>query len=128
MTLPQHLEVELRDGRLTAVTDSDLIRIILVRAGAEAEVRLIDSNVEVLQKLVGGYFEQVVLDEDTVAMCNEDGLALELPRNERVGLPPFVGDFVIGRFHSEAGELVSMTDDDVARWMTQLALGAPLLN
>ena len=110
------------------MSDTEQIRVIVVPAGAEAEVRVVDSNVEVLQQLVGGYFEEVVLDAEMIAMCNEDGLALKLPKNERVGLPPFVGDFIVGRFDRTTGDLVSMTDADVARWLTQLALGETLLN
>ena len=108
-------------GRVSPVSDSDLIRVIVVPAGAEAEVRIIESSVEVLQQLVDGFLEEVGLDGSMIAMVNEDGRSQELPKNERVGVPEFVGDFVVGRVNRDTGQLVSLTDDDVVEWMKLLA-------
>ena len=100
---------------------SDLIRVIVVPVGAEAEVRQIESKLEVLQDLVDGFLEEIGLDGSIIAMVNEDGRSQELPKNERVGVPEFVGDFVVGRVNRDTGQLVSLTDDDVVEWMKLLA-------
>ena len=57
------------------------MKVLYVEVGKRPEVIEIDGNLDELQRLVGGYVEQVVLDEESSILCDEDGYRKESPTN-----------------------------------------------
>lgn len=82
-----------------------------------------DLDFSAMQAAVGGYIQAVPVGGDLDVFCNEDGDRLGLPPNPRgelahVRLPragSILGDFLVVR-HDGDGELVDVTEDDVAIW------------
>lgn len=55
---------------------------VVVEPGKDAEIKEIDSSLESLQAIVGGYIEAIYPFEDKVALiCNEEGKLISLPFN-----------------------------------------------
>ena len=58
------------------------ILAVVVEPGKDAEIKEIDSSLESLQAIVGGYIEAIYPFEDKVALiCNEEGKIISLPFN-----------------------------------------------
>lgn len=89
---------------------SERIRILVYEPGKPGEMIEIDNELKDMQRIVGGYIEQVhvpVLARHWLfVICNEEGRLIGLQPN-RAGL---VGTFFVVRALGE--EYVSLTDDD----------------
>lgn len=58
------------------------LKVVIVRPQKNATIEEIDSDLETLQSIVGGYIEQVCPWENEVALiCNEEGKVNNLPYN-----------------------------------------------
>jgi hypothetical protein len=84
-------------------------RILLCRADCEPDDVSVD-DFPSMQKLVGGYIETVYIGGGYNVYVNEDGVNERLPNNAC----GFLGDFFFTKVNPEDGELVSLTDEDVA--------------
>ena len=95
------------------MADGDKIRIVRVRPVKEPDVAFIGDTLKAGQEVVGGQLEQVPLPPvvaftNLMLMCNEDGLALNLPLN-RFGI---VGTFFFTK-HDGKGNNISLSDEDL---------------
>lgn len=53
---------------------NDMIQVVLLEPGKEARITEIDSSLEGMQKVVGGYIEVTYpFDEEVCIVCNEEG-------------------------------------------------------
>ena len=50
-------------------------------SGRETEIAL--ESLEQIEEAIGGFFEQIEIDDDTILMMNEDAIAMNLPVNEK---------------------------------------------
>lgn len=84
------------------------IRIVMVPADRPAYVTHVENSLRNLQKIVGGNIETLTLESGMIIVCNEDGMALGLSRNEN--LPEFVGDVFITT--ASGDEFVDLDEND----------------
>lgn len=90
------------------------IQVIVKRPGEPAEVTKIPNTLKAFQELVGGYIETVSIRMDIVAIVNEEGRWMNLPRNIR-GL---VGTIVFAKVNGD--EFGSLKDTVAAELMTKI--------
>ena len=65
--------------------EKNIITVIMVEPNQEARITEIDSSLESMQNIVGGYIEEYMPFEDEVAIiCNEEGKVNRLPLNRAV--------------------------------------------
>jgi hypothetical protein len=88
------------------------IRVIVARVGKHPVVEEIDSGLDGMQAVVGGYIECVSLDGSY-----EDGVDLWL--NEEGRINGMRLDVFLARHDSE-GDTIGLTDEDVAKWLQRL--------
>ncbi|MEE5994006.1 MAG: DUF3846 domain-containing protein [Oscillospiraceae bacterium] len=61
------------------------MKILVCEAGKHPVVKEINHTLKNLQEVVGGYIQAIYPFEEMVTLvCNEDGIALNLPRNRMV--------------------------------------------
>lgn len=70
-----------------------------------------DFKFEELKKYVGGYIEIVRLSAETIMVCNEDGLALNLPANTNATLFTMVAPYT--RLTAIVGDVVICNTNQV---------------
>lgn len=99
----------------TVQSQEDSIRVVIVEAGKLPITQYIGNDLKSMQEVVGGYIEEVMLDDGTVLICNEEGKLRGLKPNRRVGNDIIVGTFFIaGDDGSE--DLVSLTDEQIKQY------------
>lgn len=99
----------------------DQIKAVVIEAG-NPEIKIVDkfnSDLESLQKAVGGYIEAIRLDSETIIWVNEDGKVNDLKPNFMLtrgnkGLDYLVGNIVITGCNSE-GDNISLTDSQLTK-------------
>ena len=98
------------------------MKVIFVRPGHEAEVKMIGKDLASMQSIVGGNIEAVYFCEDPVAIiCNEDGKINNLPLNraltDSVGqvLDIVAGDFFICGLSGE--DFTSLSDEMLDKYL-----------
>lgn len=69
----------------------DEIKIYVKEPGEPAVLRTVPNTLEALQKLVGGYIEDVTVATDLVVICNDGGRLLGMPYNCKFCGYSFVG-------------------------------------
>lgn len=93
----------------------DKIKVVIVEAGKLPATQYIGNDLKSMQEVVGGYIEEVMLDDGTVLICNEEGKLRGLKPNRRVGNDIIAGTFFIaGDDGSE--DLVSLTDEQIKQY------------
>ncbi len=99
-----------------------LIRILTIPHDKPEYLQMIESNLDDIKKIVGGYFgESGLFIKGLMLRYNDDGLILKLPHNpkasilyaiERNGGGHIVGNAFVVRIN-EIGDDVSLTDRDI---------------
>lgn len=74
---------------------SALLKAIIKEPGKEAEEFIILNDLKALQSLVGGYIETVMVEEDVVVICDEEGRIKKKPYNCWFDGISFVGTIVV---------------------------------
>ena len=99
-------------------------RILLFPVDVDPKVMDIEKGLEPMQSLVGGYIENVTLEDGVGLICNEEGKLKGLPMNRRVKeLNDIIrGPFFISRYNDE-GETVDITDADVKKFTKRFPRG-----
>lgn len=93
----------------------DKIKVVIVEAGKLPATQYIGNDLKSMQEVVGGYIEEVMLDDGTVLICNEEGKLRGLKPNRRVGNDIIAGTFFIaGDDGSE--DFVSLTDEQIKQY------------
>lgn len=122
------------------------IRVLVCRVGQEPTVEEMDTGLDAMQALVGGYIAVLSLDADVDLWYNEEGYGLPLNRQFAARAPelPFEVDFVIAlddnlaapgemgvhvlrgdlflARHDDKGATTSLTDADVEKYRAMFAL------
>ena len=111
-------EYRLTGGGEEPVKDGNILAVV-VEPGKKPEIREIDSSLEGLQALVGGYIQAVYPYEDPVAIvCNEEGKLEGQPLNRALrDEDGDIYDIVAGTF-----AVVGLTDDSFGSLDGDLAL------
>lgn len=88
--------------------------ILYVEVGKRPEIRDVSNSLKTLQALVGGYIAVLRLHGNTVLVCNDDGIPLELPLNRYIAGVPIYGNFFI--VNIEGKDFVSLPDSEIKKW------------
>lgn len=95
----------------------ETIDVVIVKPNQLPYKATIENQLSAFKEIVGGKFENVILNENYGLICNEEGKLLGLPPNRRVGNDVIVGSFIIvGLDGSE--DFVSLSEelqDDMIR-------------
>ncbi len=92
------------------------IKVVIVPIGGNPFVNIISNDLKTQQNLVGGHLEGVTMEPGVHLICNEDGMALNLPFNRTVGPHQILGPFYITRSDS-AGESIDLTPADIQKYL-----------
>lgn len=101
---------------------SDKIQIVIVEPDKKPYKAIIENELEVFNKIVGGYLELLPIGRTRkgakVAIhLNEEGKIFNLPFNRNlIGADILVGTFFITAFNLE-GDYVSLTDEEVNKYI-----------
>lgn len=93
------------------------IRVVVIPTEGEPTVADVENDFEAFQKVVGGYYEAIMLSPALYLIVNEDGLMKRLPYNSvasKIAGQSLVGTVFLTRVNP-AGTNIHLTDDDVAR-------------
>lgn len=92
-------------------------RILLFPVKKDPEIVVIAAGLKPMQDIVGGYIENVTLEDGLGLICNEEGRLTGLPPNRWVDeLEDVVrGQFFISRYNDE-GETTDITDADIKKY------------
>ena len=88
----------------------NMVHILKIEPGKLPYEKDIENTLESLQKEVGGLIECVYLDDNCIAVCNEEGKINGMELNRRVGDDIIAGPFFIVAY-SEDGEFVSINNE-----------------
>ena len=106
-----------------------VVRILVCEPGCEPRIEEIEPTLDLLQKIVGGFFEVVRLDTCSDVRvdlyCNEDGLLSDLPFNRWVVATDGQQYKIMGAFFligSREGAECSLPDEVLATWQARLSL------
>lgn len=90
-------------------------RVVVFRPGVAPEVTTIDTSLEAMQKLVGGYLGGLQLGKGLFLYFDEDGRPRGLPTCAYVdGLGDTVVGVCIATGIDDAGNVRSLTDEEIA--------------
>ena len=92
------------------------MKILVCEAGKHPAVKEIEHTLKNLQDIVGGYIEAIYPYEEPVGLvCNEDGIALNLPLNRIVeGYGVIRGTFFVCGLTEE--DFCGLTDEQIDRY------------
>ncbi|MEG0165156.1 DUF3846 domain-containing protein [Anaerorhabdus sp.] len=93
------------------------LKILVVKPGKRPEVATIDGSLESMQKVVGGYIEEIIIEKDIVLICNEEGRLSGLQPNRLVGGNMIVGTFFLANDNRFGENYGSLTDEQINRMM-----------
>lgn len=93
------------------------MKVIVFKVGQSPEVKEIN-GLKKMQEVVGGYIETVMLRNNIVLVCNEDGLSLNLPVNRTIKGITIVGDFFLTKFDG-IDDFTDLTDVEISEWIPE---------
>ena len=106
--------------------EKNIITVIMVEPNQEARITEIDSSLESMQNIVGGYIEEYMPFEDEVAIiCNEEGKINGMPLNRAIYenngkiSDIIAGPFILCYSPLESGTLQSMPDKLQEKYLNQ---------
>jgi hypothetical protein len=94
------------------------IKILKIEPGEMPYEKEIQNNLEGIQAEVEGMFECVYLNDNCIAVVNEEGKINGMELNRRMGNDIIAGTFFICG-DSEEGEFVSLTDEQINKFMAE---------
>ena len=99
------------------------MKILLIRPMEVPKEMEIEDSLEEMQRLVGGYIQEIMPFEDDVALvCNDEGKFMGLPlnraiRDERGNLADIIaGDFFLCRAPVESENFESLSEEQVKKY------------
>lgn len=90
--------------------DTEKITVVIVKPGKAPTVNEIETGLQSYQSIVGGYIEEVTIDENTILICNEEGKLKGLAPNRIVNEDMICGTFFLAGYDG-GEELVSLTEE-----------------
>jgi hypothetical protein len=97
------------------VPKENLLRILVVEPHKEPYVSGVQDDYRAFQKVLGGNFECIYPDEDTIIFCNEEAKLIGLEGNRKVDFDIIAGTFFLARDNHE-GETISLTDAQIEKY------------
>ena len=109
------------------MSNSDMIKAVLVRPGESAETIEFEHTLEEMQRLVGGGLIQCIypFEDDAALICNDEGKLLGMPLNRALYdnrgrmYDIIVGDFFICRAPEDSDTFTSLTEDQIKKYMKE---------
>ena len=96
--------------------NENMIKILKIEPGKMPYEKEMVNDLEGIQAEVEGMFECVYLDNNCIAVVNEEGKLNGMELNRRIGNDIIAGPFFICG-DSEDGEFVSLTDAECEKYM-----------
>lgn len=89
-----------------------MIRVVLVLPNQKPFEVFMKNELEDMQRVVGGFIEEVRLNDRMSVICNEEGKLMQLPGNRKVGNDAIAGAFfIVGT--NEGEHFVSLSDEQI---------------
>lgn len=96
------------------------IEVLMVEPGKRPYRTTIDNTLEAMQQKVGGLIECLVLEEEAILVCNDEGKLIGLEGNRRVGSDIIAGPFFIAGDDGE--EFQSLAKEKLEQYEKQFAM------
>lgn len=101
-----------------------VIKVLKVEPDKAPELIEMQNELEAMQAIVGGYIEVCPLDVGVAIVCNEEGKLYGMELNRPLYHNGKMVDIVAGTFFIAGddisiGEFVSLTDEQIAKYMKQ---------
>ena len=99
------------------------MKVVLCEPHKEAVITEIDGSLEDMQEVVGGLIEPMYLDDEVVAICNEEGklVGLDLNRaifNEKHEIADIIaGTFFVVAAPADSDSFASLSDEVAAKYL-----------
>lgn len=98
--------------------NDNTIHVLKIEPGKSPYEKEVENTLESLQKEVGGLIECVYLDNNCIAVCNEEGKINGMELNRRLGNDIIAGPFFIAG-DSKDGEFISLSSEQIAEFENQ---------
>ena len=99
------------------------MKILLIRPMEVPKEMEIEDSLEKMQRLVGGYIQEIMpFDDDVALVCNEEGKFMGLPLNRAIQdergkvVDIIAGDFFLCRAPVESENFESLTKEQVEKY------------
>lgn len=99
------------------------MKILLIRPMEVPKEMEIEDSLEEMQRLVGGYIQEIMpFDDDVALVCNEEGKFMGLPLNRAIQdergkvVDIIAGDFFLCRAPVESENFESLTKEQVEKY------------
>ena len=97
------------------VQQKDTLRVLIVEPHNQPYIANIPNGYQSFQRIVGGTFECIALDDDTVIYCNDEAKLIGLDGNRKIGADIIAGTFVIAG-DNHCGDTISLTDEQMKQY------------
>lgn len=105
------------------MAEVNTMKVLLIRPMERPQEMEIEDSLSEMQRLVGGYIQEIMPFEDDVALvCNEEGKFMGLPlnraiRDERGQIADIIaGDFFLCRAPIESENFESLSEEQVEKY------------
>ena len=101
---------------------TNLLKVVYVEPHQPARLAEVEDTLAGLKRAVKGHFESVYLDQDIVAICNEEGKINGMEGNRHYGANGksiLAGPFFVAGLGEE--DFISLTDDQCQEWLARFA-------
>ncbi len=98
------------------------MKILLIRPMEVPKEMEIEDSLEEMQRLVGGYIQEIMPFDDVALVCNEEGKFMGLPLNRAIQdergkvVDIIAGDFFLCRAPVESENFESLTKEQVEKY------------
>ena len=106
------------DFDTSQVPEEKLLRILVVEPHKEPYVSEVRDDYRAYQKIVGGNFECIYPDEDTIIFCNEEAKLIGLEGNRKIGSDIIAGTFFLAKDNHEGGT-ISLSDEQIEKYTSR---------
>jgi hypothetical protein len=97
------------------VKQENMIRVLVVEPHKEPYIANMTDDYKAFQKIVGGTFECIYPDNDTIIYCNDEAKLIGLEGNRKINFDIIAGTFFIAGDNHE-GETISLTDEQIEKY------------
>ena len=113
----QNIETSIDDysNNLVQEQKDKLIKVLIVEPHKEPYVSEVQNDFRAIQEAVGGNFECIYPDEDTIIFCNEEAKLIGLEGNRKVGSDIIAGTFFLAG-DNHTGGTISLTDEQIEKY------------
>ena len=98
----------------------NMITVLKIEVGEPPEIKEISNELSSLQYEVGGLIECVYLDDDSIAVVNEEGKLNGMKANRRLGADIICGPFFICG-DSLDGDFASLSEEQIQKYSEKFA-------